>query len=859
MSDKLAAPLGEFKPRELEIILLMAEGFSNQEISDRLFITKETVRWYNKQIYSKLGTSRRTEAIALAREMGLLGESQASSPDKPDIQQTLPITTGPFIGRDVELAELSTLLQKPDIRLLSIIAAGGMGKSRLALELGHLVKHNFRQGAAFIDLTPARSPNDIANLAVTTLRLGKSNKQTPAELLLNYLREKELLLIFDNFEDVLAGANLLADILESAPNVSIVATSRERLNLRVETTYGLQPVTRGAEQLFIEVALMMRPDAVFAEADLPRIHHIVELVGGSPLALLLAATWVDTLSVAEIAEEVEANLDFLSADMGDMPARQRSFHAVVDPTWKRLNEKEQKAFMYASLFRGGFTRQSFQQVTGTSVRTLQTLINRSLINHGHLRRYDIHPLLRQYAREKLETAGQFEAASQVHLETFLDYAQSHADRMYDGKHYLESLEALDVEQDNIRAALDWALAGNSVEQGSQLILANGEFWLTRSRVQEAMPYIELAIQQSHHPKLHYWRSVYLDRLGQRAQALESARLVIEYGETNQDREMLAYGQLQSSYLQKTVAEAIVLLESALSNALAADNQPLIANCHAVLAIVYSGNDTTAHANTHHQIAMELFESLGDLHGVSRVTNNVALKIHDQGERKQEAKALMEQSLQLKRQIGDVAGEARRLTTLSLWAIEEEEFEIALESLAKSREICERLGERDRLSYTLTTEGLLSLLMMDLKQAKAKLERSLQVHQDIKDYRGIVDIHGYLGQLFLLQNNLAEARLAIFKGLEVARQKQSSPSILLLAYANLLWHQGDSGCVPIVATLAQQNMPTYSSGPTVVKNHFLQPLIYRLRQQMSDESWQHALTQTANVTIEQALERVLAVT
>jgi len=462
MSDKLTAPLDEFKPRELEIIQLMAEGRSNQEIADQLFITKETVRWYNKQIYSKLGTSRRTEAIALAREMGLFGEPPATATGKRDVQHTLPITTGPFIGRDEELAQLSELLQKPDIRLLSIIAPGGMGKSRLSLELGHLVKNSYQHGVALIDLTTVHNPNDIAQLAATTLNLSISSRQTPEEVLFNYCREKELLLIFDNFEHVLPGAKFIADILKVAPKVSIIATSRERLRLRVETAYNLKPVTRDAEQLFIEVAIMMRPDSVFEEDDLPSVQYIVELVGGSPLALILAASWVDTLSVAEIAGEIESNLDFLSAEMGDMPARHRSFHAVVDPTWRRLNEKEQKAFMWATLFRGGFTRESFQLVTGTSVRTLQTLINRSLINHGHGRRYDMHPLLRQYAREKLETAGTLIEARKAHLETFLNYAQTHADRMYDGQHYLESLEALDVEQDNFRAALDWSMLGNSV-------------------------------------------------------------------------------------------------------------------------------------------------------------------------------------------------------------------------------------------------------------------------------------------------------------------------------------------------------------------------------------------------------------
>ena len=198
MVDKLSAPLEEFKERELEIINMMADGLSNQDIADQLFITKGTVRWYNKQIYSKLGTSRRTEAIALAREMGLI-DTDATDAPTTQIQHKLPVTTGPFIGRDDELAELSNLLQKPEIRLLSIIAAGGMGKSRLSLELGYLVKRRYEHGAAFIDLTTVRNPEDIAQFTATSLGLSVSGNQTPQEVLFNYCREKELLLIFDNF------------------------------------------------------------------------------------------------------------------------------------------------------------------------------------------------------------------------------------------------------------------------------------------------------------------------------------------------------------------------------------------------------------------------------------------------------------------------------------------------------------------------------------------------------------------------------------------------------------------------------------------------------------------------------------
>jgi len=377
-----------------------------------------------------------------------------------------------------------------------------------------------------------------------------------------------------------------------------------------------------------------------------------------------------------------------------------------------------------------------------------------------------------------------------------------------------------------------------------------------------MTYIEVAIQQSNHPKLHYWRSTYLYRLGQIDQAIESARYVIEYGEAKQDYEMLAYGQMRLSFLQNSEAEGRRLLASALSNALKTDNQNLIAYCHNSLANVYSQRDVDPHlmadANVHYQKALEIFETLGDLRGISMVTNNVAIGYYGHRERKQEAKELMEKSLQLKRKIGDLAGEARRLTTLSLWAIEEEEFGLAQEWLAKSREICEELGERDRLAYTLSTEGLLYLLMMEFERAQVKLERSLQVCRAIKEYQGMVEIYGHLGQLYLLQKNLSDARLSISKGIEVGMKENSWPSILIIAYANYLWHKRDPKNLPIIATLAQQEQKinTYSISHSIVNKYFLQPLIFRVQQHISDEAWQHALTQTANITIEQAFERIV---
>lgn len=856
VDDKLHEPLDDFKERELEIINLMADGLSNQEIADQLFIAVGTVRWYNKQIYSKLGTSRRTEAIALARQMGLITES--ASGQEMVVGGTnrlvLPETTGPFIGRNHELYEVADLLEHPDVRLVSIIGAGGMGKSRLSLEVGHLIRKQYSHGAAFIDLTVTRNPHDIAPLTASSIGLTVSGSREPDDVLFDYCREKELLLIFDNAEHVLDGMSLLAKILEYAPAVKIIVTSRERLNLRVESAYFLEPIIEHGHELFVEVATLMHPRIEFSEVDRPHIDTVVELVGGVPLALILAATWSDILPVPEIVEEIQQSLDFLQAEMADVPERQRSIRAVIDPTWKRLNEKEQHTFMWASVFRGGFMREMFQEVTGASIRTLQTLLNRSLMSHGYERRYDMHPLVRQYAREKLEVHHMLTDAKNIHLEVLTTYAQTHAKRMYNN-HYLESLDALEREADNIRAALDWSLQGNHIEQGVTLILANGDFWLARSRVQEAITYVEKAIELSDHPKLLYWHSVYLDRLGYIDRSREAAHHLIVYGEANQDHEMLAYGAVRLG-ITHNKPEASPLFTSALSNALKTDNQHLIANCHNYLSFVDSEQFSVDDPRSHIQQALKIFESLGDYHGISRVTNNIAINYYDEG-RIQEAKELMDYSLRLKRQIGDRAGEARRFTTLSMWAMAEEDFEQAQGWLVQSREICEELGELERLSYVLSTEGLLYLLMMDFERAQTTLERNLQIDIDIQDDRGTVDVYCLLCQLHLLQNNPTDARHLLQKGIEAIAKDQSQPTLLIIVYANYLWYKRElDACVPIVATIAGRELKTYVGSNLIINNYLVQPLVYRIRQHIGDETWQQAIEKRAGVTFEQILQDIM---
>jgi predicted ATPase/DNA-binding CsgD family transcriptional regulator len=850
MTDKLSAPLGEFKEREIEIIGLMAEGLTNQEIADQLFVTKETVRWYNKQIYSKLGTSRRTEAIALAREMGLIGDTAKETDTVQPIQHHLPLTTGPFIGRDEELAELSTLLEKPEIRLLSIVAAGGMGKSRLSLELGHLIQSRYAHGAAFIDLTPLQNPDDICKAAVSSLGLTANGRQSPQDLFFNYCREKSLLLIFDNFEDVLPGANLLAELLAIAPHVKILVTTRERLNLRVETVYSLQPVTRSGARLFREMALIARPNLIIAEEDEVDVQRIVDVVGGLPLALVLAANWVDTLSIGEIAAEIAGNLDFLSAELGDMPPRQHSIHAVIDPTWKRLSAEEQKAFIDTAVFRGGFTREAFQQVTGASLRTLQTLLRRSLVSQGHGRRYDLHPLIRQYAAEKLVALQRVEPAKQAHLQTFRRIAEKQAELFFT-RQIVPALEACDMEHENFRAALDYAFSGTSTAEGAALTLALSRFWQTRSHIAEGSVYLELATNhQPDNARLYDQLGFFQYRLGQIEQAERTIKKAIALAKKSQLLDVLANSSRILFFLDNSpLGEAEPQIAKALALAEQSGVQHIIAYSHVEYGLLlYAAGVRLPEALTHFRKALSILEEMGDLPGISATTYNMAI-LHHNLRNKEQSRAFCEYSLTMKRELGDRAGVARRLAVLATWDMVDEEFARAQSYLAESYTICAQLGEPQRLTATLIAKGQLHTLQQAFSDAETVYQKAISLAQRSENQTNLIAGHANIGLLYLLQGKIAKAKPHISQAIAANIDTSFDPWTAMTAYASVLWYAEDlTACLPIAAVMSRQ-LEEVGRGSVILNKYFLRPLLYRLQERIGDKAWQAARDTTTDITVE----------
>lgn len=458
--------------REFDVLKLLAEGLSDREIADRLTVAYTTIKWYNRQIFNKLGVENRRQAIRRAQELRLLESPETTVPQP--VFSSLPAETTPFVGRQRERNDLAQLL-RGQVRLVTILAQGGMGKTRLALAAAQSASAQFPNGMVFVSLAPLTSADQIVSAITEALNFRLiAESRSPQQQLIDYLREKSVLLILDNFEHLLDGAPLVMDILQAAQGVVVLVTSRERLRLSGETVYTLGGMAYAeqfdsesilnfsAVQLFDQSARRSRPDFTVAE-DPQNVVKICQLVQGMPLALELAAAWVGALSLAEIAEEITANLDFLETQMRDIPERLRSVRAVFESTWKRLSAEEQDAFCKLSVFRGGCTRQAAQTVTGATLETLTGLVNKALLRRiPDSGRYEVHELLRQYAKQQLELEGKAEAVKNAHALCFANDVQLWG-RALKGPRQGEAAITIEADIQNIRDAFRHSIIQGNLE------------------------------------------------------------------------------------------------------------------------------------------------------------------------------------------------------------------------------------------------------------------------------------------------------------------------------------------------------------------------------------------------------------
>lgn len=424
----------------------------------------------SRALETEFGVEPMPETLALYRRIQTARRQQA---------YLLPGDDAPFVGRNAELARILTMLADPECRLLSVVGLGGSGKTRLALAAARQAadEHHrmFLNGIVFVPLAAARSPVELGAALAGALGLLLEGNESAERQLLTYLAGLEALIVLDNLEHLASETAFLQRLIQNAPDVKLLVTSREPLHLQSEWRVDLEgmgyPAQNGAGAaeimsfdavtLFVQSARQAQPEFRLDDRNAADVARICRLVAGMPLGVKLAAAWSRAMSPAEIAREIEHSADFLAARYHDLPRRHHSLRAVFESTYARLSTVERQAFAALFVFCGGFTPAAAGEVAELQHASLLELVDRGLVQRlgsdDEARRFDLHPLMRQFAGEKLEEAGHFERFAEQHCRYYLKLVASMEAGLF-GPTPQFTIATLQPELDNLRQAWEWAVA-----------------------------------------------------------------------------------------------------------------------------------------------------------------------------------------------------------------------------------------------------------------------------------------------------------------------------------------------------------------------------------------------------------------
>ncbi len=434
----------------------------------------------------------------------------------------LPAQPTPFVGRDEELKTIQRLLDDPNTRLITLLGPGGMGKTRLALAVAEHHLKKYPDGVFFVPLAPLTDVSQIPAAMANAFDFAFGGGDPKTELT-NYLHEKSLLLVLDNFEHVINGAGIVSDILQHAPHVKVLATSRELLRLRGEQVFDVMGMTVPGKwattpeqleelpvvKLFMLSAHRVVPDFELNDETAPHVAEILRRVQGLPLGIELAATWLEMLPVEEICNELQRSFDFLETDLRDVPERHRSFRAVFEYSWNLMSPEEQETFLKLTVFQGGFEREAAQSVANASLRTLTGLVNKSFLIRDPNGRYQSHLILRENAADRFKNHPARKETYAAHANYYARFIEKIAPGLNTSRETIV-LEAIDTEIENLRNAWQYGIEMKEWDVYDALLQPLLNFFASRGLAAEgtlAFRHLADALQQDKQDNtVLYWRA-----------------------------------------------------------------------------------------------------------------------------------------------------------------------------------------------------------------------------------------------------------------------------------------------------------------------------------------------------------------
>lgn len=736
-------PLGRLLKR-----LRAQHDLTQEALAERVHCSVQTIRffesgrrrpsWEMAELLAEalhVPVDEREEFIRTARmapqdadETPTAGAEPSALPAAATIRLPSPLT--PLIGRAAECALLEALLIQQQRRLVTLVGASGIGKTRLALHMAHWLADRFPDGAAFISLAAALQVAEIPGAIARALGVMLAGDSEPVEQLDALLGSQSLLLVLDNFEHLLradgdAAVDLIAQIVARAPNVHLLITSTERLRLAAEslvelggldataTTTGRDVIPGDAIMLYVERARQVAPDFALTPANQAAVTRICTLLEGMPLGLELAASWARMLTAEEIADEIERSLDFLNLAERGAPMRHRSLRAVFEHTWRLMSPEEQHMLPRLAVFHGGFARSSAQEVAGATLMQLAGLIDKSVLRVVESKeesgqrdvRYSLHGLLRQFLLEKLALAGETDAIERAHAIYFTTLAEQAYLHQF-GKDTAGWQRCLAQEQGNLVRALTWTLTeGRDVGLGLRLAGALSRHWRLNGEWRQGRDWLRLALAQP------------VDEPVARARALvglgECCHALSDYGQA-----------------ERCFREGLALWRQV-------GNVQGIAWTFLQLGALASSLGNMAEASVSLEASLELYRQCGDQWGVATTLNQLGAMMVSTGDYGRAARYL-DEAIPLMRALGQKrTGLAVSLNALGRTVLAQGEVSRAIGLFEEALMIFRQRNMREGVAWSHINLALAHLQAEDSAAARRDLGRCLAIYTELEMVTGLI--------------------------------------------------------------------------------------------------------------------------
>ena len=767
----------------------------NQQKSQALSVFEA----FEALLQKEMGAAPEAETLHLVEEIrqapvSLAEKARPAEPEKPSglskpfAKTDLPTQLTPFVGREAEKIRIAEQLADSACRLLTLLAPGGFGKTRLAIAAAEAQQTTFKDGVIFVGLADVSTAEQMLYVIADALDPSLLTAKNLKDNLMSFFASKELLLILDNLEQLSSQASLISSFLEAAPRLKVLATSRERLNLRAEWLMDLKglrypknlgrddPERSDAVSLFVQTAKRFTADFALDDATLAEVIKICQLVEGMPLALELAAGWLQVLDVRDIVSEIEQGLDLLESSTRDTPERHQSIRAVFDSSWAFLKPAEQTALRRLAVFQAGFSREAAQLVSQANLIILGSLMNKSFLSRSVTGRYFRHPLIYQYTQEKLADSDDLESIREKHARYFLERLQLWSKAFYEGKQ-TDILALLEADLANIRAAWRWALENKQFADLRSSCDLIEKFFIQSNRFQEGLEFFIITEQS----------------LSEEASLLLTEVLVSQAG--FHDR----FGN--NAEVARCSAQAYALAEEAKDTYWMAQSL----NVQGIAAI-HKGD--YAAAQHYFEQALDLAHTQETKRVKARASNNLALTHLELGNYDKAAQ-LYQEAFELNKQLGNHLSRVKNLSNLGNLSMSMKHYDEAEDYFQQALALANDLNFQEPLQHVYSGLAMVTIELDDLSKAEAFAQEALRLALKSGERNIEVEALRSLAKISALQGDEEKTNKLLLKAIQLAWEVSALPYLqdVLVDLAELKIKQKDVGLAQRILKLAEHHKAT----------------------------------------------------